>query len=116
MKNLIKRVWEYSKNNPHGFTLNIETFKPIEFGFCVAYEETQDSFGIKGLELVIEHSLKHNKIVGGWLNEDNGMFYFDSVKVFKFRDADKALKMAYSENQLAIVDLTYYKEIKIKDL
>jgi fructokinase len=29
MKQLIDSVWEYAENNPDGFTLNIETMKPL---------------------------------------------------------------------------------------
>lgn len=112
MKQLIDRVWEYSKNNPYGFTLNIETFRPIKFGICVAYSETQNSFGKDGLRTVINHALKHNKIVGGWLNEDNGFYYFDSCRIFK--DLEKAIEFAKQNKQLAIFDLTNLREIKIE--
>lgn len=44
MNDLIERVLEYSKNNPNGFTLNIENFKEVKFGIIVAYKETQNSF------------------------------------------------------------------------
>ncbi|MFV0565768.1 MAG: hypothetical protein ACK5NB_08050 [Flavobacteriaceae bacterium] len=114
MKQLIDRVWEYSKNNPYGFTLNVETLKPIKFGICVAYLETQNCFGKQGLEQVINHALKHNKIVGGWLNDDNGFYYFDSIKIFKNSELKTAIEFAKQNKQLAIFDLTNLKEIKIK--
>ena len=41
MKQLIDGVWEYSLINPDGFTLNIETMKPVKYGISVAYQETQ---------------------------------------------------------------------------
>lgn len=113
MKHLIERVWEYSKNNPDGFTLNIETFKPVKFGIAVAFFETQDSFNIKGLEKVLKHALDHDKIVGGWLNENNGFYYFDSVKIFKNSEKQKAIEFAKSNKQLAVFDLTNLKTIRI---
>lgn len=113
MKHLIDRVWEYSKNNPDGFTINIETFKAVKFGIAVAYLETQDSFDIKGLEKVIEHALTHHKIVGGWLNGENGFFYFDSVRIFKNSEKQKAIEFAKSNKQLAVFDLTNLKTISI---
>ena len=112
MKQIIERVWEYSKKNPHGFTLNIETFKPIKFGICVAYLETQNSFGKQGLELVINHALNHNKIIGGWLNDQNELYYFDSIRVFK--NSENAIRFAKLNKQLAVFDLTNLIEIKIK--
>ena len=83
MKQAIKRVWEYSQNNSHGFTLNIETFKPIKFGICVAYLETQNCFGRQGLEQAINHAFKHNKIIGGWLNDETNFFTLTVLKFLK---------------------------------
>ena len=111
MKQIIDRVLEYSKNNPNGFTLNIETFKPIKFGICVAFLETQNCFGTAGLELAISHALKHQKIIGGWLNEENKLYYFDSVKVFK--QLKPAIEFAKQNKQIAIFDLTNFIQIEI---
>lgn len=113
-KALIEKVWEYANVNPDGFTLNLETMKPIKYGISVAYLETQDSFDKEGLEIVINHALRNNKIVGGWLNEDNKLYYFDSVKIFKNSDLDEAITFAKQNKQLAIFDLTNLKEIKIE--
>lgn len=113
MKQLIERVWEYSQNNPEGFTLNLETFKSVKFGISVAYLETQDSHDKESLENVINHSLRHQKTLGGWLNEENEKFYFDSVKIFKNSELDKAIEFAKQQKQIAIFDLTNLREIKI---
>ena len=113
MTKLIDRVWEHSQNNPDGFTLNLATFRPVKFGISVAYLETQDSHDKESLENVINHSLRHQKTLGGWLNEDNGKFYFDSVKIFKNSELDKAIEFAKEQKQIAIFDLTNLKEIKI---
>ncbi len=110
----LESVWEYAQNNPYGFTLNLETMKPVKFGICVAYIETQDSFGKKGLERVIEHSLKKTKIIGGWLNTENNLYYFDSVRMFKNSELKEAIEFAKQNSQLAIFDLTNLKEIRIK--
>lgn len=114
MNKLIERVWEYSKNNPNGFTLNIETFKEVKFGIVVAYNDTQNGFGKQSLEHIINHSLKYDKLIGGWLNDENGLYYFDSVKVFKNRELKEALEFAIENNQIAIFDLTNLKEIRIQ--
>lgn len=113
MKDLIERVWEYSLNNPYGFTLNIDTLKPIKFGICVAYLDTQNCFGKPGLRRAIEHSLAHQKIIGGWLNDQNKLFYFDSVRIFENRAMKQAIEFAKQNKQLAIFDLTNLREIKI---
>ncbi|MBW2961256.1 hypothetical protein [Mesonia aestuariivivens] len=114
MEKLIDRVWEYSLNNPEGFTLNLETMRAVKFGIIVAYYETQDSFGKEALENVINHAMKHNKMIGGWLNNENDFYYFDSVNVFKNSELKKAIEFAKQNKQLAIFDLTNLKEIKIR--
>lgn len=113
MKNLIQRVWEYSQKNPEGFTFNLETESEVKFGIVVAYKETQDHFGKESLESVISHALKHGKVIGGWLNEENKQYYFDSVKIFKSTELEKALEFGKANDQLAIFDLTNLKEIRI---
>ncbi len=113
MEDLIDSVWEYAKNNPYGFTLNIETMKPVKFGICVAFKETQDSFGKATLENVIQHALKNDKTVGGWLNDEDGNYYFDSIKVFKNSDLKQAIDFGLENDQIAIFDLTNLKEIRL---
>lgn len=114
MKQLIDGVWEYSLINPNGFTLNIETMKPIKYGISVAYQETQDSFGKESLNRVINHALEHSKSVGGWYDTESKRYYFDSVKIFKNSEIDKAIEFAKNNNQLAIYDLTNLTEIRFK--
>lgn len=113
MDKLIDRVWEYSINNPDGFTLNLESFKEIKFGIAVAFKETQNSFGKESLQKVISHALENNKTVGGWLNVENEKFYFDSVRIFENKDLKTAIEFAKQQKQIAIFDLTNLKEITI---
>jgi len=113
MKELTKRVLEYSYKNPEGFTLNIETFEEVEEGFSVAFKETQDSFGIEDLEKVIRHALENYKIIGGWLDEESGRFYFDSVKIFSDTKEKEALEFAKDNEQIAFYDLTFRREIRL---
>lgn len=114
MKHLTDRVWEYSLINPEGFTLNIETMKPVKFGISVAFLETQDCFGKESLERVINHALENGKTVGGWLETETERYYFDSVKIFKNSEIAKAIEFAKQNKQIAIFDLTNLKEIRIK--
>lgn len=111
---LIEKVWEHSKNNPDGFTLDLETMKPVKFGISVAYLETQNSFDKPGLEKAIKHALKNQKVVGGWLNSDDDLYYFDSVKIFENSELDEALEFAKRNKQVVIFDLTNLKEIRVQ--
>jgi hypothetical protein len=105
-------VWEYAKNNPDGFTINIETLETVKRGVAVAYLETQNSFGFEDLKKVVEHSLKHEKVVGGWLNTENNQYYFDSVRIFKNSELNEAIEFAKQNKQIAIFDITNLREIK----
>lgn len=113
MKQLSIRVWEYSLKNPDGFTLNIENFKTAKYGIVVAYLETQDCFEFDGLLKCLEHSLRNEKLIGGWINED-GKLQFDSVRIFKNSELHKAIEFAKANRQRAIFDLTNIREIKIE--
>ena len=75
MVNLIDAIQKIAEQNPEGFTVDLTTLKRITKGISVAYIETQDSFGIEGLERVINHALGHDRKVGGWMNEDDGQYY-----------------------------------------
>lgn len=114
MRHLIERVWEYSLNNPDGFTLDIEAMKSVKFGISVAYADTQNSFGKESLESVIKHALEHGKTLGGWYDTESDKYYFDSVKIFKNADLGKAIEFAKLNDQIAIFDLTNLREIRIK--
>jgi hypothetical protein len=111
MENLLDRVWEYSKNNPEGFTLNLENFKPLKFGYSVGYLETQNCFGREGLQKALDHALSHDKIIGGWLNSENQFYYYDSIRVFK--SLDDAIKFGEENKQIAIFSLHEGREIEL---
>ena len=51
-------------------------------------------------------------IVGGWQG-DNELYYFDSVKIFKSSQLQKAIEFGKLNEQQAIYDLTNYREIII---
>jgi len=115
MTNLLERVWEYSLKNPVGFTLNIETFIKVEIGYAVAFKETQNSFGIEDLEKVINHALENDKTIGGWLDGESGLFYFDSVKIFNDTELEQAIEFAKQNEQIAIFDLLLNEEIRFEE-
>ena len=51
----------------------------------------------------------HNK--RGWLNEENGQFYFDSIRIFT--NMDEAIRFGRKNKQLAIFDLTHLRLVKL---
>lgn len=108
---MLKTIQTIAEANPYGFTYNIKTNSFVKYGFVVAYEETQECFGIEGLNKALAHALKHDNVIGGWLNSENKQFYFDSCKVFKNRAA--ALQFGRENKQLAIFDLTNLEEIRL---
>lgn len=112
---LFNEVKPIAENNPYGFTLN-KNLKPIKKGFIVASALTQNSFGDDGLKRVLAIVFKqpHERFdgVGGWLNEEDGQYYFDAVKVFT--DRKEAVKYGKEQKQIAIYDLNKGKEIKLK--
>lgn len=111
MKNTKDAIKEIAQKNPDGFTVELTTLKKVTQGISVAYLETQNSFDDQGLEKVINHAEKHDKTVGGWLNEDNGKFYYDSIKIFN--DRQKAIEFGNENQQIAIFDITNLKLIKL---
>lgn len=111
MKNAKETIKEIAKKNPDGFTVELTTFKKVTHGISVAYLETQNSFDDEGLEKVINHAKKHDNTVGGWLNEDNNKFYYDSIKIFN--NLEKAIEFGSENQQIAIFDITNLKLIKL---
>jgi hypothetical protein len=108
LKDAIKAI---AKKKPDGFSVELPTLKEVSQGIVVAYLETQDSFDDDGLEKVILHAENHGKVVGGWLNEDNGKYYYDSCKVFT--NKDEAIKFGLENKQIAIFDITSCELIKL---
>ena len=111
MVNLIDAIQRIAEQNPEGFTVDLTTLKRITKGISVAYIETQDSFGIEGLERVINHALAHDRKVGGWMNEDDGQYYYDSIRIFT--DLEEAKRFGRENKQIAIFDLTNLRLIKL---
>ncbi|GHT01649.1 hypothetical protein AGMMS49525_03070 [Bacteroidia bacterium] len=111
MNQLFDAIQKIAKKNPDGFTVDLTTLKKVTGGISVAYLETQDSFDDEGLKRVLKHAMEHEKTVGGWLDNDDGSFYYDSVRIFT--DLDAAMRFGRENNQIAIFDLTRKKLIKL---
>lgn len=76
------KVWAFSQGHPDGFTLDIRTMTEPTEGIAASYAETQNSHSRNQLDKVVRHALRHDGYVGGWLNTENGLYYFDSTKLF----------------------------------
>jgi len=111
MKNLKAAILKIAKENPNGFTIELPTLKKVTSGVVSAYKDTQNCFGEQGLEKVLEHAENNSKVVGGWLNYENGKYYFDSSKVFF--DKDEAMKFGRENEQIAIFDIDDLRVIKL---
>lgn len=116
-KKMVKLIIEIADQNPAGFTLRIPTMRllrPFEDeGILVAYEETQDSHTPSGLRKVIDHAFRNDLLIGGWLDEEQGLFYFDSVRRFPENELEEALKFAAEQNQIAVFRLSDAMTIRV---
>lgn len=114
LSTLFAEVKPIAGANPFGFTVD-KNLQPITKGFSVASALTQDSFGDEGLArvlaIVFKQPFENFAGAGGWLNTDNGEYYYDAVKVFKNEQVAKAY--AQTEKQLAIFDLSAKEELKL---
>jgi fructokinase len=111
MEHFFEAVRKIAMENPDGFTVDLTTLKKVTGGISVAYLETQDCFGNEGLKRVLNHALIHEKTVGGWLDDESGDFYFDSVRIFT--NLDEAKRFGRENKQIAIFDITNLRLIKL---
>ena len=112
MNNLFTTISAIAGANPFGFTFNIETNSMQTSGFAVALEATQNSHGIDGLTSVVSLVTSADcpaSCVGGWLDTQTGLYYFDATVIIEDRDA--AIAFGRLQNQLAIFDLNTMSEI-----
>ncbi len=79
----VEWFYEYSQLNKSGFTIYVKTKQVPKKGIVVAYEETQNCFGKKGLKKALSHAFSHYGLLGVWLNIENGLYYFDSDTLFQ---------------------------------
>ena len=100
--------------NPSGFTVDAHTGEFPASGYCVALAETQDSHGPEGLARVlalIQSERTPATCVGGWLDTETGLYYYDAVVVLHDRHAAEALGRA--NGQIAIFHLDTLTEIRL---
>ncbi len=103
MQKLTDAILKIAKKNPEGFTVRLPSLQKVTKHWVVAFKETQNSFDTRGLKKATDHALKNDHTIGGWHNELDGKFYFDSVRIFESEDA--ATKFGKSQGQLAIYEI-----------
>lgn len=110
---MIDLILKIASENSDGFTIRLEDLKHVTRGIAVAYAETQNSFGNEGLIKVINHAKQNGKTVGGWLDYESELYYFDSVKIFPNHMMKEAIEFAVENKQIAVFDITNGQEIRL---
>ena len=132
------KVWAFSQTHPDGFTINIRTMTEPTEGIAVGYAATQNSHScvpflrladarISGraervaseqsssardqLDKVVSHALCHDGYVGGWLNTENGLYYFDSTKLFPETSLKEAIQFGKENGQYSVFILSTFSDI-----
>ena len=86
--------------------------EPTE-GIAVSYAATQNSHSRDQLDKVVSHALQHEGYVGGWYNSEDGLYYFDSTKLFPENDLKGALLFGKENGQNSVSILSTYTDIPI---
>ena len=107
------KVWNLSQTHPDRFTLNIRTMTEPTEGIAVCHAETQDSYSRRQLGQVVFHALTHDGYVGGWLNTDKGLYYFDSSKLFPETALKEAIRFGKQNEQHSIFILSTQTNIPL---
>ena len=107
------KVWDFSQTHPDGFTLDIRSMSEPTEGIAVSYLETQNSHSRYQLDKVIRHALSHDGYVGGWLNTENGLYYFDSTKLFPETSLKDAIQFGKENGQCSLFILSSSTDIPL---
>ena len=108
------RVWAYGQSHPDGFTLDIRSMTEPSEGIAVSYAETQNSQSRQALNAVVGHALKHEGYVGGWLNGENGLYYFDSTRLFPEDSLRSALRFGRDNGQRSAFVLSTHADVPVE--
>ena len=108
------KVWAFSQAHPDRFTLDIRTMTEPTEGIAVSYAATQNSHSRDQLDKVVSHALQHEGYVGGWLNREDGLYYFDSTKLFPENELQGAIQFGKENGQHSIFILSAYTDIPVE--
>ena len=111
---LADSLWTFSQSHPDGFTLQLISWDEPREGIAVSYAATQDRHDRASLDFVIGHALSHNGYVGGWLNTEDSLFYFDSVRLFREDSLAAAIDFGRANHQMALYILSSGEEIRLE--
>ena len=107
------KVWAFSQAHPDGFTIDIRTMTEPTEGIAVSYAATKNSHSRDQLDKVVSHALQHEGYVGGWLNSEDGLYYFDSTKLFPENDLKGAVQFGKENGQYSVFILSTYTDIPL---
>ena len=107
------QVWNYSLSHPNGFTIDVRTMTEPTEGISVAYAATQGCHSRETLDSVVNHALKHNGFVGGWLDTTDSLYYFDSTRIFPEDSLEAAKKFGVENGQIAVFVISEGREIRL---
>ena len=110
---LADRVWAYGQAHPDGFTIDVRTMAVPTEGIAVSYAATQNSHSREALERVIDHALRHDGYAGGWYNPENGLYYFDSTRLFPEDRLADALRFGRENGQHMVYILSTGTEVPV---
>ena len=114
VEGIANQVWIYSLSHPDGFTIDLSTMTVPTEGIVVAYEATQGCHSREKLNYVVSHAMSHNRVVGGWLDTSDSLYYFDSSRIFPEDSLEAAKKFGIENGQIAIFLISEGKEIRLK--
>lgn len=113
MSKEIEKIFELSKVKKDGFTVDLEGNEiNRKKGYVIALNETQNSFGYAGLVKAYNVAKSKGIYVGGWFEEEEGLYYFDASVIVETEK--EARRLARKEKQKAYFNLENGKSIKIK--
>ena len=107
------KVWAFGQTHPDGFTLDIRSMTEPKEGIAVSYAATQNSHSHDRLEAVVLHALEHDGYVGGWLNDADGLYYFDSTRLFPEDALDDAIRFGKENGQRSVFVLSTLTDFPI---
>ena len=107
------KIWAFSQSHPNGFTLDIRTKTEPKEGIAVSYAATQNCHSRGQLDKVVNHALQNGGYVGGWCNKENGLYYFDSTRLFPEDSLQAAFLFGKENGQQSVFILSTATEIPI---
>jgi hypothetical protein len=107
------RVWAFGQAHPDGFTIDVRTMAEPSEGIAVSYAATQGSHSREALGRVVDHALRHDGYAGGWYNPENGLYYFDSTRLFPEDRLEDALRFGRENGQHEVYILSTGTEVPV---